>query len=457
MAPNASGDLTTLSAVAAAEGIRTGKITSEALVTACLERIKETDDTIKAWTWIDPDHALTQAREADRIRRAGRGLGALHGVPVGLKDIIDTKQGPTERGSPLYAGRSADRDARLVERLIEAGAVIMGKTVTTEMAYLAPSQTTNPHNPVHTPGGSSSGSAAAVATRHVPLAVGSQTGGSVIRPASYCGTFGFKPTRGLISRSGVMSTVPNLDQMGVFANTIEDAALLADVISGYDGADAGSLPRPTPAMLAGAQADVPIEPDIAWFDLPYHSRMNSDCHDGMVAVMEALGARVERFDAAPQLAGLTDVHRTIYDYELAQALTQTVADHSDQMSIEMKTAVARGQEISAEQYEDALGVKSSAQAFFADHFNDFDAILSPSATGEAPPLSDGTTGDASFCLIWTLAGLPCLTIPALVGDTGLPIGIQLIGAAEEDDRLLRTAAWVQTALAKAGAEMELEA
>ncbi|MEL7013997.1 MAG: amidase [Pseudomonadota bacterium] len=450
-------DLTTLSAVAAAEGIRSGRLTSEALTAACLKRIEDTDGQIKAWAWLDPEYAMSQARDADQIRRAGRGLGALHGVPVGLKDIIDTRVGPTQRGSALYTGREAKRDARLVERLIEAGAVIMGKTTTTELAYMEPTETTNPHNPVHTPGGSSAGSAAAVAARHVPLAVGSQTGGSVIRPASFCGTFGFKPTRGLISRSGVLSTVPNLDQMGVFANTLEDLGLLSDVLAGYDQDDAGTLPRPMPAMLNGAQADVPVEPNIAWFDLPYHDRLQRDAHDGIVAVMDALGAQVERFDAAPQLAGLTDVHKTIYDYELAQAMTDLAAEKGDLISAEMHGAVTRGHEISAAQYEDALGVKRSAEAFFAEHFNDFDAILSPSATGEAPLISEGTTGDASFCLIWTLAGLPCVSIPALVGDTGLPIGIQLIGAAEEDDRLLRTAAWVQNALVEAGAELEMEA
>lgn len=452
-----STDLTQLSAVAAAEGIRSGQITSEALTEACLKRIEATDGVIKAWAWIDPDHARAQAREADRMRRVGRGLGALHGVPVGLKDIIDTAEGPTARGSTLYDGRMAERDARLVERLREAGAVIMGKTVTTELAFLAPSETTNPHNADHTPGGSSSGPAAAVAARHVPLAVGSQTGGSVIRPASFCGTFGFKPTRGLISRTGVMSTVPSLDQMGVFANTLSDVALLADAVSGYDQDDAASLPRPCPAMLAGAQADVPIEPDIAWFDLPYHDRMSRDAHDGIVAVFEALDARLHRFDAAPQLAGLTDVHKTIYDYELARAMSETVAENGAALSAEMTAAVTRGQAITQAQYEDARAVQASAEAFFAEHFNDFDAILSPSATGEAPPLTEGTTGDAVFCLIWTLAGLPCVSIPALVGNTGLPVGVQLIGAAEEDDRLLRTASWVQQTLTQAGQDLEMEA
>jgi Asp-tRNA(Asn)/Glu-tRNA(Gln) amidotransferase A subunit family amidase len=449
-----SPDLTQLSAAQAAESIRDGRLTSEALVAAYLKRIEETDGQIKAWAWLDPAWAMAQAQEADRIRRAGRGTGPLHGVPVGLKDIIDTKVGPTQYGSQAFAGRNADRDARLVENLINAGAVIMGKTVTCELAFLKPADTTNPHSPAHTPGGSSAGSAAAVAARHVPLAVGSQTGGSVIRPASFCGTFGFKPTRGLISRSGVLSTVPNLDQMGVFANSLEDAALLADVIAGYDQDDPASQRRPRPAMLQGARSEAPVEPDIAWFDLPYHDKLNKDAHDGICAVFDVLGARVERFDAAPQLAGLTDVHKTIYDYELGQNVSELVTEKGDMLSDEIKAAVARGQDITAMQYEDAVAVKNSADAFFVEHFNDFDAILSPSAVGEALPLSAGSTGDASFCLIWTLAGLPCVTIPALVGEHGLPIGIQLIGAAEEDDRLLRTCAWVQKTLADAGADAE---
>ncbi len=453
-------DLTTLSAVAAAEGIRNGRLTSEALVAAYLKRIEETDGAIKAWAWLDPGWAMAQAAEADRVRRAGRGVGPLHGVPVGLKDIIDTKVGPTERGTKAFADRQAERDARMVENLIDAGAVIMGKTTTCELAYLTPTQTTNPHAADRTPGGSSSGSAAAVAARHVPLCVGSQTGGSVIRPASFCGTFGFKPTRGMISRSGVFATSQSLDQIGVFANTIEDAALLTDVLASYDQDDPASLRRPRPDMLAGAKADAPVEPDIAWFDLPYHDKLDRDAHDGVGAIFEALGARVERFDAAPQLAGLTDVHKVIYDYEIARNMAPLVAEKGDMLSAEIKAALVRAEEVSDAQYEDALAVKSSADAFFTEHFNDFDAILSPSAVGEALPLSANSTGDASFCLIWTLAGLPCLSIPALVGDNGLPIGIQLIGAAEEDDRLLRTAAWVQKALAKAadgaGAELEME-
>ena len=440
------GDLTQLSAVQAAGAIRAAQLSSEALVEAYLARIEQTDETVRAWVWLDKDYALEQAREADRIRRAGRATGALHGVPVGLKDIVDTTDMPTQRGTPIFSNRQADADARIVERLREAGAVIMGKTKTTELAYLHPTDTTNPHDPNRTPGGSSSGSAAAVAARHVPLAVGTQTGGSVIRPASFCGIFGLKPTRGVISRSGVLRTSASLDQVGVFGNTLEDIALLTDVLGCYDQTDAASFARPRPKMLAGAQSDVPVEPDIAWFDLPFHARLNQDAAEGLEQVIEALGARVERFPAAPQLASLTDVHKTIYDYEIAANMADVETRHGDQLSPELHDALARSRAISEEQYKEALEIKTSADSFFASHFNDFDAILAPSATGEALPLSAGNTGDAVYCTIWTLAGLPCLTLPVLVGENGLPIGIQLIGAVEEDDRLLRTAAWVQNTL-----------
>ena len=446
------GDLTTLSAVQAAEAIRDGRLTSEALVGQFLDRIEATEDTVRAWAWIERDHALEQAREADRIRRAGRPTGPLHGVPVGLKDIVDTVDMPTQRGSKIFAGRKAHDDARMVERLREAGAVIVGKTATTELAYLHPAETTNPHDPARTPGGSSSGSAAAVAARHVPLAVGTQTGGSVIRPASFCGTYGFKPTRGVISRSGVFRTSLSLDQVGVFGNTLEDVGLLTDVLGCYDQADPGSYARPRPQMLTGAQAEAPVEPDIAWLDLPFYDRLDPDAQEGLEQVIAALGARVERFPTAPQLAGLTDVHKTIYDYEIAKNMSLIEADYADQLSDEVTEATARGRAIRDAEYEDALGAKASADAFFASHFNDFDAIMAPSATGEALPLSAGNTGDAIYCTIWTLAGLPCLTLPLLVGANGLPIGVQLIGGVEEDDRLLRTANWVQTALTDANGE-----
>ena len=440
-------DLTKLSAVEAAQAIREGRLSSEALVQSCNDRIAATDGVIKAWSYHEPELALVQAREMDRIRKSGKATGALHGVPVGLKDIIDTRFMPTERGTPIFAGRKPDADATIVNRLREAGAVIMGKTKTTELAFVHPTDTTNPHDVTRGPGGSSSGSAAAVAAYHVPLAIGSQTGGSVIRPASYCGIYGFKPTRGVISRGGVLQTSQSLDHMGTFGRTLDDAALLADVIGCYDPADPASFARPRPAMLAGARAEAPVDPDIAWFEFPFHGLLEADAREGLEAVIDALGPRVERLPVSETLAGLVDVHITIHEYEFCQHLVDMIDSHWDQLSDDLQPVVTRGRAISQAQYEDALAVKSSADDFFARHFNDFDAILAPSATGEAPMLAEGT-GDPVFCRIASLAGLPALTLPLLVGENGLPVGVQLIGGVEEDDRLMRTASWMQRALAE---------
>ncbi|MFT6073700.1 MAG: Asp-tRNA(Asn)/Glu-tRNA(Gln) amidotransferase A subunit family amidase, partial [Yoonia sp.] len=265
-------DAYTLTATEAVSAIASGRLTSVQLVTSCLARIKETDGAIKAWAFLDPDAALAQAAECDRIRKAGMATGPLHGIPVGLKDIIDTAKMPTQRGTPIFAGRQTEHVARLIELLREAGAVIMGKTVTTELAFVHANETRNPHNPDHSPGGSSSGSAAAVAAQHVPLAIGTQTNGSVIRPASFCGTFGFKPTRGVISRGGILQTSVSLDQVGCFGRSLADVALLTDAIGGYDQHDAVSFARPRPDMSAGVAAVAPVPPNFAWFDLPFNDR-----------------------------------------------------------------------------------------------------------------------------------------------------------------------------------------
>ena len=430
-----------LSAVAAADKIRAGSLTSAALVQACLDRIAETDPTLKAWAHLDPEHALAQAAELDAIRRAGMPLGPLHGVPVGLKDIVDTVDFPTERGTPIFAGRRPDADAAIVDRLREAGAVILGKTVTTELAFVHANETRNPHDPERSPGGSSSGSAAAVAAYHVPLAVGTQTNGSVIRPASFCGTVGFKPTRGVISRRGVLQTSVSLDQLGVFARTLEDAALLADVLGGYDPADTLSYARPRPRMLDGVRSEPPVAPDLVWLDMPYHDRLTDDARAGLGEVMAALGGRVERLPVSDKMAGLIEAQRIIHEYEICQHLAQTFTSHWDRISPTLQPIVTRGRAIGAAQYTDALGVMNSAAAWFASFFHDYDAVIAPSAAGEAPKFGGGT-GDPIFCTIWTLCGLPAVTLPLLTGANGLPVGVQLIGAAERDDRLLRTAGWL---------------
>ena len=425
-----------------------GKLTSVELVKSCLAQITATDDAIRAWAYLDPAAALAQAAECDRIRKAGMAVGALHGIPVGLKDIIDTADMPTARGTPIFAGRTTDHDARLVELLRGAGAVIMGKTVTTEMAFVHANDTRNPHNTDHSPGGSSSGSAAAVGAHHVPLAIGTQTNGSVIRPASFCGTFGFKPTRGVVSRTGLLQTSVSLDQVGCFGRTLADVALLADVIGGYDGSDATSFARPRPDISAGAAEDAPVTPELVWFDLPFNVRLSCDAKEGLEAVLEILDPQVTRMDPADTLSNLVAVQARIHEYEICQHQAEVFEGHWDQISETLKPVILRGNQISRAEYEDALAVKASAEAFFADFFVEFDAIIAPSAAGEAPLFGTGT-GDPIFCTLWTLAGLPCISLPLLVGETGLPIGVQLIGPAEKDNRLLRTARWLQTQLADA--------
>lgn len=440
----------TLTATEAAAFVASGQLKSVQLVKSCLDRIAETDKDIRAWAHLDPDAAMAQAAECDRQKQKGMPTGPLHGIPVGLKDIIDTRDMPTQRGTPIFAGRQPDADARVVEMLREAGAVIMGKTVTTELAFVHANETRNPHNINHSPGGSSSGSAAAVAAAHVPLAIGTQTNGSVIRPASFCGIFGFKPTRGSISRSGVLQTSVSLDQLGTFGRSLADAALLADVISGYDQRDSESFVHARPAMLEGALAEAPVEPDLVWFNLPFHDRLSEAAHDGLSDIMDILGPRLQRMDPADTLAQLVAVQARIHEYEICQHLAETFDAHWDDLSDTLKPVLTRGRQIGRAEYEDALAVKKSAEDFFDDFLSEFDAIVAPSAAGEAPIFGQGT-GDPIFCTLWTLAGLPCVTLPLLVGETGLPIGVQVIGPAGKDDRLLRTARWVQNHIAASAA------
>ncbi len=438
----------TLTATEAVAAIAAGRLSSVDLVKSCLARIAQTDGAIKAWAYLDPDAALAQAAECDRIRKAGLATGPLHGVPVGLKDIIDTVDMPTLRGTPIFAGRQTDSDARLVEHLREAGAVIMGKTVTTELAFVHANETRNPHNPDRSPGGSSSGSAAAVAAMHVPLAIGTQTNGSVIRPASFCGIFGFKPTRGVISRDGLLQTSVSLDQVGCFGRTLADVALLTDVIGGYDQRDPLSFARPRPAMAAGAAQDAPVAPNFAWMALPFNDRLSEAAREGLDAVCDVIGPQLTKMSAADTLSNLVAVQARIHEYEICQHLADVFDGHWDQISATLQPVVTRGRKISAAEYEDALAVKTSAEAFFDNFFVAYDAIIAPAAAGEAPMFGAGT-GDPIFCTLWTLAGLPCVTLPLLVGETGLPIGVQLIGPAEKDNRLLRTARWLQHHLATA--------
>ena len=435
-----------LSAHDAAEKIREGQITSLELVSACLERIKASDKDIGAWAFIDKDLALSQAEDMDCLRREGRPIGPLQGVPVGVKDIFDSKDMPTAWGTKIHASRQPESDAAVIDRLREAGAVILGKTVTTELAFAGAGPTRNPHNGRHTAGGSSAGSAAAVAAGQAPVAIGSQTNGSVIRPAAFCGTYGFKPTRGIISRRGCLRTSQSLDQVGVMARSLQDVALMGDVLAGFDPADPSSYARPKPKMLEGYRATPPVEPAFAWFDMPYAGQLSEATRQGLEELMEVLGGQVERLSAPKSFSDVIKHHQTIHEYEFLHNLEGDPAVRPDEIHETLAPIIERARRISEDDYHLALAMVAAAEDFFKIFFNDYDAVLAPAALGEAPLIGDGA-GDPICSTIWTFAGLPCVTLPWLTGETGLPAGVQLIGSAEEDDRLLRTAAWLEQQLA----------
>lgn len=427
------------------EAIRLGHVTARKVVEEALAKI-EADASLGAWAHLDPEAALAQADECDRMRQHGKPLGRLHGVPVGLKDIIDAAGLPCECGADAMKGRVPDQDSRIAAALRAEGAIILGKTVTTELAFMQPAATRNPHNQAHTPGGSSSGSAAAVAAGHVPIAVGSQTNGSVSRPASFCGTFSIKPTAGIIPRTGVLATSKTLDQMGVFGHSLEDIGLLCDVIGGYDPVDSASYARPRPQMQVGATSDAPLPPNFVWFDMPYFDRLSPAARGGMEELLGALGDRVERIDAVESFAGFIAAQKIIHGHEYAQHLGWILEDKPDGISKGSRDAITLGASYGEEAYAEAQEMRNAAMAFFATLFLEFDAVISPAALGEAPLFEEGT-GDPICQTIFTLAGLPTVTLPLLVGDNDLPIGVQLAGGAEEDDRLLRTSNWLLAALA----------
>lgn len=421
--------------------IASGSASAEQLLDACLQQVDASESTIGAWACLDRETARQRAGRMDELRRLGRSVGDLHGIPVGLKDNIDTADLPTAIGSSIHAGRQPDDDAALVQRLRGAGAVILGKTVSTELAWIQPAATRNPHDHAHSPGGSSSGSAAAVAAGHVPLAVGSQTGGSVIRPASYCGVYGFKPSRGIISRRGLFETSPTLDQVGVFGLDAGDVAWLADVLAGYDAADGHSQPEPRPRMLDGYRAEVPVPPKLAWIDMPYAERYADDLVAGSDELVEALGGQVERIEAPRSFAALLQCHKVIYEFEIYRCLGGLYQRHRKQLGPLTRAGLEQAALRSEAEYREALDVRGAAITWFEQFFHDYDAIVTPSALGEAPLFEDGT-GDPVCCVIWTLCGLPCISLPLLQGAHGLPIGVQLVGAAQADDRLLRTCRWL---------------
>jgi Asp-tRNA(Asn)/Glu-tRNA(Gln) amidotransferase A subunit family amidase len=443
-------DLTNLHLLPATEAarlIREGLISSEQLVEACLARINDVDARVQAWAFIDPAYGLQQARLADERRLSGQPIGPLHGVPVGVKDIFDTADMPTECGSVLYSGRTPSHDATVVSMIRAAGAIILGKTVTTEFAYFAPGKTRNPYNPEHTPGGSSSGSAAAVGANMVPLAVGSQTNGSTIRPAAYCGVIGFKPTHGLISRHRALTLSRTLDHVGLFANTVDDVALLTEQIVGFDDNDPDTRPRGRIPFAASAAEEPPLAPMFAFIKTPYWDGVDQDTRQGFAELIEHLGGQVEEIELFPSAREAWQSHQTIMAAEMAHNLEREWTNGRDRLSEQLRAQIERGRRVGATDYLKALSSIAPIHDSFVELFEQrYDAILTPAAASAAPKglLS---TGDPAFCTLWTLCGMPCVTLPLLQSADNLPIGVQLVGPRYGDARLLRTARWLAARVA----------
>jgi Asp-tRNA(Asn)/Glu-tRNA(Gln) amidotransferase A subunit family amidase len=434
-------ELTQKSAARIAAEICSGSITSEQVVEACLKRISLLEDTVQAWSFLDPDYALAQARSADRLQKEGKSLGSLHGVPVGVKDIIDTADMPTENGTVLHAGRQPTEDATVISLLRSAGAIILGKTVTTELAVYTPGKTRNPHNPEHTPGGSSSGSAAAVAAGMVPLAVGTQTNGSVIRPGSYCGVVAFKPTHGSISRYGVLRQSLHLDQMGVFARTVEDVALISEELMVFDSRDPSMKPFARPPLCRFTNQEPPTHCRIAFVKSPVWEQTEEDTRSAFADLVQNLGSYIEEVRLPAAFDEAVELHRIIMEADLSVSFSPEYDRGAAQLSRRLCKMIESGQEVLAVEYNRALAKVPALIACLEEIFKRYDAILTPSTTGEAPKGLQ-STGSPIFCTLWTLCGVPTVNIPLLKGANGLPIGVQLVGRRHNEGHLLRTAKWV---------------
>jgi Asp-tRNA(Asn)/Glu-tRNA(Gln) amidotransferase A subunit family amidase len=416
-------------AAQAARAIRAGRLTAEALVAACLERIAARDGELAAWVHVAAEGALAQARALDRQPARG----PLHGIPVGIKDIIDTADMPTECNSPIYRGNRPRADAAAVALLRQAGCVILGKTATAELANLHPAATRNPHNLAHTPGGSSSGSAAAVADHMVPLALGTQTGGSMIRPAAFCGVIGLKPSFGSINRAGVKPVADSLDTLGIFANSVEDSALALQLLSGRAAPDFAA--KIAPPRIGFARTGRWEDADAAT-----HAALES-----AASRLASAGADVRDAALPPAAEALFDAQSLIMNFEAARALAWEQSNHRDAISAALLGRLDQGWAVSREQYDNARQTARDARRQFADLMRGFDLLLTPSARGEAPK-GLASTGDALFNRIWTLLGVPCVSLPWGNGPQGLPLGIQLVAAMENDSVLLAQANWAASQL-----------
>lgn len=412
-------ELHRLGAAQARAEIAAGKLTATELVEACLARIALREDIIGAWAHLDPDYALAQARTTDAALNAGALPGPLHGIPVGIKDIIDTADLPTENGTAAFAGRRPTADAEVVRRLKDAGAIILGKTVTTELAFYGPGKTRNPADPSRTPGGSSSGSAAAVADGHVPLALGSQTAGSILRPASYCGVFGFKPTFGNIPLNGVIAQSPPLDTLGGYARSIEDIALLTAVLTAHSFAPPFNPEQPL---------------RLAFVKTPAWPQGDAAMRQAFAELTARNAGLIQDVALPEDFADTGGLQRAVQFHDIARNYGPIAEAHSDVISTKLKETIAEGCTVSEAEYAAACGRREALYDALAPIFEAYDAILTPAAAGVAPE-GLGATGSPMFNFLWTYLGVPAISVP-LLSVAGLPLGVQFVGRRGADAQLL---------------------
>mgnify|MGYP005991668743 FL=1 len=422
--------------------MREGQISSVEVCKAYIARIDKFEKDVKAWNFFDKKILLEKAEEADEYRKSGKPLGLLHGLPIAVKDIFGTIDMPTECGTVFRKKMSASQDSEVVNLLKNAGAIIMGKTVTAELAFIHPGKTTNPHDYSRTPGGSSSGSAAAIASQMAPLSIGSQTGGSIIRPASYCGVVGYKPSYGLISRSGVLKTSEKLDTIGVFGKSVEDVALLAKTLIKKDIYDKSTVHFAADNMLEECKKGPIFEPKFIFYKTDNWKNIHKESKDAFDFFIKKFQKNIEVFETPSYFKDIPRYHQVIHETDLANNFQPYYKKDKKKLSKEMRDAIERGMKYSAFEYANAIDFMKQSYESYKEVFEDYHGVITPASSGVADK-GLKSTGSADFQKIWTYLGLPAISLPLLTGENNLPLGVQLIGNKLDDLRFLGIANWLE--------------
>ena len=435
-------DIFSLSLEELAKKIKDAQVTSVEVCEKYIERINKFEKDIKAWAHFDKKVLLEKAAEADEHRKSGKPVGSLHGVPIAVKDIIGTVDMPTECGTVIRKGKSYSQNAEIIDLLHSSGAIVMGKTATSELAYLGPSSTTNPHDKTRTPGGSSSGSAASVASFMAPASVGSQTGGSIIRPASYCGVVGYKPSYGLISRNGVLRTSYSLDHIGMFGRKVEDVAMLAKVLIKKDKFDPATIHYSTENILNETKKGPLFEPKFIFYKTDHWKIIDKKSKESFEYFIKSFKKNIEIFDTPSYFKDIHKYHQIIHETDLANNFSVYFKKFKKKLSKYMQDAITRGNKYSAKEYAEAIDFMKRSYESYQEVFEDYHGVLSPSSPGVAPK-GLKSTGTAEFNKVWSYLGTPCISLPLLEGENNLPLGVQLIGDKYDDHRFLGIARWLE--------------